>query len=42
MNFLELTCPGDCSNAGTCDTATGQCDCDPGRHGIDCSSEYAM
>ena len=37
--FTELKCPGDCSNAGTCNTTTGQCSCDLGRHGIDCSSK---
>ena len=36
--FVELKCPGDCSNAGNCDTSTGQCTCDSGRHGLDCSS----
>ena len=39
-NNLELTCPGDCSNAGNCDTSTGKCSCVEGRHGLDCSSEY--
>ena len=29
-----------CSVAGVCDTSTGQCICDFGRHGPDCSSEY--
>ena len=38
--FLELTCPGDCNNAGECDTSTGQCTCDAGRHDLDCSSMY--
>ena len=37
--FLELKCPGDCSGAGVCDTGVGQCTCEPGRHGLDCSSE---
>ena len=36
---LELICPGDCSNAGNCDTSTGICLCDPGRNGTDCSSK---
>ena len=36
---LELICPGDCSNAGNCDTSTGICLCDPGRNGPDCSSK---
>ena len=38
--FTELTCPGDCSNAGDCNTSTGQCTCIAGRHGSDCSSKY--
>ena len=29
-----------CSVAGVCDTSTGQCICDLGRHGSDCSSKY--
>ena len=37
--FLELTCPGDCNNAGICNTSTGQCLCTVGRHGPDCSSK---
>ena len=37
--FSELSCPADCSNAGDCDTSTGQCLCDIGRHGADCSSK---
>ena len=36
---LELKCPADCSSAGVCDTNVGECTCDPGRHGLDCSSE---
>ena len=39
FSTLDLTCPGDCSNAGICDTSTGQCSCDIGRHGPDCSSK---
>ena len=35
----EWNCPGNCSDAGTCDTTTGKCTCDPGRHGLDCSSK---
>ena len=38
--FTELTCPGDCSNAGDCNTSTGQCTCSAGHHGSDCSSKY--
>ena len=37
--ILELTCPENCSNAGDCDTSTGQCECESGRHGFDCSSK---
>ena len=40
MDILEFTCPEDCSNAGNCDTSTGECSCFSGRHGIDCSSKY--
>ena len=39
ISFSGLTCPGDCSDAGICDTTTGQCSCDTGRHGLDCSSK---
>ncbi len=39
-NISELKCPGDCNNAGICDTSNGQCSCDNGRHGSDCSSKY--
>jgi len=31
-------CPGDCSNAGDCDTSTGTCQCFEGFSGDDCSS----
>ena len=37
--LLELKCPADCSGAGVCDTTIGECTCEPGRHGLDCSSE---
>ena len=44
LSLLEFTCPKSfgavCSVAGVCDTSTGQCICDLGRHGSDCSSEY--
>ena len=36
--FSEWICPGNCSDAGLCDTTTGKCSCDMGRHGSDCSS----
>ena len=39
--FLEWICPGNCSDAGLCDTATGKCSCDTGRHGSDCSSNLS-
>ena len=39
VSFTELTCPSDCSNAGMCNTTTGQCSCDLGRHDLDCSSK---
>ena len=39
LYILELTCPGDCNDAGVCDTFTGQCTCATGRHGSDCSSK---
>ena len=35
--FTEFSCPADCSSAGNCDTSTGECSCDPGRFGADCS-----
>ena len=39
FTIIELKCPGDCTNAGICDTSTGKCTCDTGRHGQDCSSK---
>ena len=42
ISFLELTCPGDCNNAGICNTSTGQCLCTAGRHGPDCSSKVFL
>ena len=38
--ILEFICPGNCSNAGSCDTSSGQCLCNDGRHGMDCSSNF--
>ena len=40
--FLELTCPGHCNNAGICNTSTGQCLCNVGIHGSDCSSKFFL
>ena len=36
----EFTCPSDCSGVGSCDTSVGECSCDVGRHGYDCSSKF--
>ena len=41
--FLDIPCPGSigdvtCTGNGQCDFTTGQCTCDQGRHGPDCSS----
>ena len=36
----EFICPGNCSNAGSCDTSSGQCLCNDGRHDMDCSSNF--
>ena len=35
----EFTCPEDCSGAGNCDVSVGECSCNVGRHGSDCSSK---
>ena len=40
--FTDKLCPGNCSNAGNCDTSTGVCLCNPGRNGVDCSSKYLI
>ena len=39
--FTDFRCPGDgtCSNHGTCDVSTGNCNCESGFYGADCSSE---
>ena len=39
-NISEIICPGNCSNAGSCDTSSGQCLCNDGRHDMDCSSNF--
>ena len=36
----EFICPGNCSNAGSCDTSSGECLCNDGRHDMDCSSNF--
>ena len=42
-NFMstDMQCGGDicCSNHGTCDVSTGNCNCESGFYGTDCSSE---
>ena len=40
--FADKLCPGNCSNAGNCDTSTGVCLCNPGRNGVDCSSKFLI
>ena len=40
--FADKLCPGNCSNAGNCDTSTGVCLCNPGRNGVDCSSKFSI
>ena len=37
-----MKCPGDCNNAGVCDSTTGKCTCHTGRNGEDCSSKYQI
>ena len=34
-----LSCLNDCSGEGLCDSATGQCLCNSGTKGVDCSSK---
>ena len=41
-SILERICPGNCNNAGTCNTVTGECSCNSGRHGTDCSSKIFL
>ena len=37
-----MKCPEDCNNAGVCDSTTGKCTCDTGRHGGDCSCKHQI
>ena len=38
----EIPCPGGdtpCDGHGQCDLTSGECSCEAGRHGFDCSSK---
>ena len=37
--ILEIPCPQDCNNQGTCDTTTGTCTCNAGFLGDSCSGK---
>ncbi|KAM9946366.1 hypothetical protein ACTFIT_004673 [Dictyostelium discoideum] len=37
LNINNQTCPNKCSNQGTCNTLNGQCKCNNGFNGADCS-----
>ncbi|KAN0035965.1 hypothetical protein ACTA71_005263 [Dictyostelium dimigraforme] len=37
LNINNQTCPNKCSNQGTCNTSNGQCKCNSGYNGADCS-----
>ncbi|KAK5578146.1 hypothetical protein RB653_003099 [Dictyostelium firmibasis] len=37
INLNNQTCPNKCSNQGTCNTTIGQCKCNNGFNGVDCS-----
>ena len=39
LAIQPLSCPNNCSGEGLCDSATGQCLCNSGRKGADCSSK---
>ena len=43
--FLDILCPGGdnpCNGSGQCDLTIGECICDAGRHGSDCSSKIIL
>ena len=42
ITFSDISCPGDqnpCSGSGICDLAIGECTCNEGHQGSDCSGE---
>ena len=39
QSIPEKSCSANCNNVGVCDSATGECSCNSGRFGIDCSSK---
>ena len=43
--FLDISCPGDqnpCSGNGLCDLTIGECKCNEGHQGSDCSGENVL
>ena len=43
--LLDISCPGDhnpCSGNGICDLAIGECTCNEGHQGSDCSGENLL